>query len=138
MKTSSLIFAALLCFVTTAALSAPPPATAPDDTKKAEPGHGDHRYCESHADVCKDLASKFDQWCSKDPEGCLTAKAQMQHHREFCEKNMDKCQAERKAMREKMGEWCQTHPDLPHCAAMKKEKGEDIENDQDEDQGGAH
>ena len=136
MKTSSLIFAALLCFAATAAVAATAPA-APASGKAAADKGGGHSYCAEHAKECQDLAASFDKWCSANNEKCMAMKANIEHRRERCEKDKAACQEERQNMREKMEEMCKQHPDKPRCVAMKDKNG-DVENEDDQDAGGAH
>ena len=96
MKLRTLFFAALLGLLSTAAFAANTPAPAAGTGMG--PMHGGMGMCQQNAQECKDLAGKFDQWCSANADKCTAMKAHMEKRREWCEKNMDKC----KEMMERM------------------------------------
>ena len=79
------------------------------------PMHGG--MCKENAQECKDLAGKFDQWCSANADKCTALKAHVEKHREWCEQNKDKC----KEMMERM---------------HKHRHGDKGDDGQDQDQGG--
>ena len=95
MTIRTLLFTVLLGLASTVALGATPaPATStgPDAMKS-------HGMCAKDPDQCKQLASKFDQWCKADAQKCTDLKAHIEKRREWCERNQPKCRAIRRRMR---------------------------------------
>ena len=87
MKLHVLLFSALLGLMSSAAFAANPAPAAGSNAGPAKSG-----FCAQNAGECKDLATKFDQWCTENADKCVDAKARMEKHREWCVQNKDKCQ----------------------------------------------
>lgn len=99
MKPRSFLFAALLGLSFSAfAANTPAPAAGTG----MGPAHGG--FCAQNAGECKDLATKFDQWCTENADKCVALKAHVEKRREWCEQNKDKCQKMMKRMHERHGE----------------------------------
>ena len=94
MKLRIVLLSALLGLMSSAAFAANTPAPAAGTGMG--PMHGG--MCKENAQECKDLAGKFDQWCSANADKCTALKAHVEKHREWCEQNKDKC----KEMMERM------------------------------------
>lgn len=88
MKPHILLISALLGLMSAAAFAANTPAPAAGTA--AGPMKGG--FCAENAGECKDLAVKFDQWCTENADKCVAAKAHMEKRREWCEQNKDKCE----------------------------------------------
>ena len=88
MKLRVLMLSALLGLLSTVAFAANTPAPAAGTGMG--PMHGG--FCSQNAGECKDLATKFDQWCTENADKCTDVKAHVEKHREWCEQNKDKCQ----------------------------------------------
>jgi len=97
MKLRIILLSALLGLASSAFAATPAPA----GDSSMGPAKGG--FCAQNAGECKDLATKFDQWCTENGDKCTAAKAHMEKHREWCEQNKDKCEKMMKRMHERRG-----------------------------------
>lgn len=99
--------ATLLIVLASAAALAKPRAGEPP-LPSDQPG-----YCDQHADECRQMRQRHDQFCKRNPNTCAAGERRREARRAYCKAHPDECQAvrdEARARRDAIRKRCEQDP----------------------------